>query len=262
MASSIARATAWPAAPDPLPLPGPIEVHVWRAVLDDTVIARARDSDALSAAERVRASSYARPPDGERFLARRLALRQTLGRYPGFPAAALQLTEAASGKPTVAGNRLVDLRFNQSGSGDLVLIVVAVGREVGIDVERLDPGVPVEEMARRFFTPREAGEISERRADRRRSAFFLRWAIREAAAKAVGVGMSAPPAAFEVDSRCRTVVVRGALFSTGAVPAQLSVRELPVGPLFRAAVAAEGMLSSVRRFSLWPGSPTVAPPNL
>jgi len=137
------------------------EVHVWQARLDSSEWPQCNH---LPAAERDRASAIVRPAARERWVASRWALRGVLGRYLERPAAEVELRFGDHGKPALADPGS-SLRFNLSHSGELALIVVAIGREVGVDVER----------------------VGARPAE-----FYVEWTRREAIAKCFGTGLGTP----------------------------------------------------------------------
>ena len=94
------------------------------------------------------------------------------------------------GKPELAGER--GLRFNVSRSGDVVLLAVTHGRDVGVDVERIAAARAHGPIADRLFSESEAAELRALDYDDRTRRFFQLWTRKEAYAKALGVGMATP----------------------------------------------------------------------
>jgi 4'-phosphopantetheinyl transferase len=148
-------------APDDRKAPPEDEIHVWLAQLD--VPGWPRDSE-LPASERERAGRFGDARRRGRWTASRWALRGVLARYLDQPPAAIELRVAEGGKPALAAPA-TDLRFNLSHSGELAMVAVAAGREVGVDVQRTGS---------------------------RPAAFYLAWTQREAIAKCLGSGLWAP----------------------------------------------------------------------
>src|SRR5690349_23768292 len=107
-----------------MPLPPADEVHVHE--LD---ITRPR-ADALTSAELRRAEQQ-----GALWASTRAALRETLANYLDARPDALRFDE--TGKPRVEPRS--PLHFNLTHSGDRALVAVATEREVGVDIERIDP---------------------------------------------------------------------------------------------------------------------------
>jgi 4'-phosphopantetheinyl transferase len=125
----------------------------------------------------------------------RAALRCILGAYIGVPASSLEFTVGPYGKPEVVGSSLA---FNASHTRGLALVAVTAGGRIGIDVERIEPGIDVEALSRRFFAPAEAEAILALRPERRIDAFYACWTRKEAFVKAVGAGLTLPLDGFRV----------------------------------------------------------------
>ncbi len=157
------------------------EVHVWRGEFD-------------------RAASHR-------------ALRRVLAHYLDEEPGAIELRPGEHGKPELA-DPAADLRFNLSHSGGLALIAIARDREVGVDVEWIDPRRDVLRLSRRALYPAAAAAVSAAPPSDRPAVFHDAWTRREAVAKCHGVGLGAP------------------------LPAtQVAVATLDMGPCFAAAVA-------------------------
>lgn len=186
----------WPAPPAALVL-GPEEVHVWRAALDR----RPGDVwDLLSPAERRRAARFDLTLDRERFVAARGHLRAILARYTGLDPAALRLEDGPYGKPALAvAAGPPTIRFNLAHADCLALVAVARGREVGIDLEPVRPDFDWQAVAAGHFAGRELVTVLGLPAADRPAAFFACWALKEAFAKAVGLGLALPPEQIGVE---------------------------------------------------------------
>jgi 4'-phosphopantetheinyl transferase len=105
------------------------------------------------------------------------ALRTILETVTGAP---VEFAVAEKGKPYLPG--APEVRFNLAHSHDLALIAVALGVDVGVDIERLRPLPEYAAIAERFFPPSEREGLDERD-------FFRRWTRIEAKLKARGVGL-------------------------------------------------------------------------
>ncbi|MBD3857265.1 MAG: 4'-phosphopantetheinyl transferase superfamily protein [Acidobacteria bacterium] len=165
-------------------LPG--QVQLWWALLDvsDSEIDRLRGmltQEELGRAERFRVTAAAR-----RFIGARAALRMILGRATGTEPAEVGFLFGQHGKPRLPDGGLF---FNASDSGDYV--VVALTRaEVGVDIELARKVRRRDRLARRVCTDREI-EMLARVSEEERDALLLRlWTCKEAALKAVGIGLS------------------------------------------------------------------------
>jgi 4'-phosphopantetheinyl transferase len=120
-----------------------------------------------------------------------LALREVLARYLDEDPAGIELRRGEHGKPALA-DPSSPLRFNLSHSGDLALIAVTQGREVGIDIECIRPRRDLPGLAKRALDPAALATVRSAPADERAAAFHQAWTRREAIAKCLGTGLGAP----------------------------------------------------------------------
>jgi 4'-phosphopantetheinyl transferase len=179
----------------PLALP-PGEVHAWWwDARRDPAGEPGAGIDLLDGDERRRAASFRFPEDRRRWAAGRTLLRVLAARYLDADPRELRFEYGPSGKP-----RLPDapLRFNLSRSGDAILLAFSSGPEIGADVERVVGGYDGEEIAGRFFAPREAATLAALPEGIRSEAFFRCWTAKEAYLKGRGDGLGYPLEAFEV----------------------------------------------------------------
>jgi 4'-phosphopantetheinyl transferase len=171
----------------------PDEVHLWYHLLD-RVEGEQPSGDCLailSEDEKARARRFVFERDRRLFLTARAFLRTRLSRYAKVPASSWRFSENEFGKPEVcrpAGYSF--LRFNVSHTPGLVACVVAMDREVGVDVEYARREVSELDLARRFFSAEEARAIESCPVERRRERFFDYWTVKEAYVKARGLGLS------------------------------------------------------------------------
>jgi 4'-phosphopantetheinyl transferase len=177
------------------------EVHVWQASLDADPAAVERFFGYLSPVEKERAARFLSPRDGNRFAVCRGILRELLGGYLRCPASEVRLEAGPRGKPALhsdAGKPDLDLRFNVSNSQGIALYAFALGREVGIDIEKISPEVAFEGIENRYFSPREQQELRNLPEKVRPEGFFLCWTRKEAYIKARGDGLYLPLDSFDV----------------------------------------------------------------
>jgi 4'-phosphopantetheinyl transferase len=143
------------------------------------------------------------------------------------------------GKPHLV-NPSIDLRFNLSHSGDMALVALALGREVGVDIEHERP-VEYLKLARRSFAPAEADALERMPPSAHATTFFQCWARKEAFIKALGEGLSYPLDGFEVsltDDDFEPRILRQD--RDGASARRWRIRAWPLLG-YAAAVAAEGV---------------------
>src|SRR5262245_8950843 len=156
-------------------------------------------SRTLSVDERARAERYAFRKDRDRFRARRGWLRSILARYVAVDPARLQFEYGVSGKPALGGLSVATkLRFNLSHSGGLVVCAVTRGREIGVDVEQIQPAVARERVAEHFFSAREVATLRALPTAAQPEGFFNCWTRKEAYVKARGEGLALGLDRFDV----------------------------------------------------------------
>ena len=167
----------------------PGELHVWRVRLDTL------DDDALLPAspdEIARAARFHSAEVRVRYLRAHRALRSILA---GITSASLDFALAENGKPFLPA--APEIRFNLSRSRDMALAAVALGVEVGVDIEILRPIPEHAAIAERFFPPSEARALMETPESERERDFFRRWTRIEAMLKASGIGLYGAGAELE-----------------------------------------------------------------
>jgi 4'-phosphopantetheinyl transferase len=187
----------WP-LPKDWPSLKPDDVHVWFANLDlpDSEVDRLKG--ALSSDECLRATRFYFQRDRQRFVAGRALLRTILGSYLNFAPERLRFAYGPRGKPKLVGCGDGTLRFNLSHSQGFALIAVAWRGEIGVDIECIRPLRDLEELAERYFSPRENASFRTVPASQQPEAFFNCWTRKEAYLKARGDGLAQPLDAFDV----------------------------------------------------------------
>lgn len=175
----------WRAAPDEFAL-STDDVHVWRAGLRPDIGER---TATLSSDERARAAAFHFEIDRRRFVASRAILRGLLARYLRVAPGELRFTKGPHGKPRLS-HPASALTFNLSHSGEWMLVAVARGREVGVDLEMARENLPVQMLADHHFAPAAAAELRALPEAERARKFYELWTRTEAQLKAGGRGLS------------------------------------------------------------------------
>ena len=218
------------------------EVHVWRATLDGILACIPTLRNALSHDECEKADRFHFEVDRHRFVLGRAVLRQVLARCLRMRAEARRFDYGPFGKPAIVpGLAKTPLQFNVSHSGDLVLIAIAVGRAVGVDVEQVRTDIAVDDIAEHYFSPAECTALAALPASLQHDAFHACWTRKESYLKATGVGMFLPLDQFDVSLRPGEVA---RLVATRPDPAEVRrwlLLELDAGRNYKAAVAVEGV---------------------
>jgi 4'-phosphopantetheinyl transferase len=147
----------------------------------------------LSAEERRRHRRFLFDRDRHIFLVAHALTRTVLGRWTGLPPEALQFETGEHGKPAIAaGAPGAEWSFNLSHTRGLVACAVTRAGEVGVDVERIDPGRDLQGVARRVFSKEEYRDWESRSGEDRCLRFFHYWTLKEAYIKAQGGGLGQP----------------------------------------------------------------------
>lgn len=217
------------------------KVHVWRASLDQPGACVERLARVLSPDERARADRFRFVQDRQRFIVGRGVLRTILSRYVGVESSGLRFRYESHGKPALDGPLGPGtVRFNVAHSQALALYAITEGRDIGVDLESLRPIPDAEEIAGRFFSPRENAVFHEVPFDLKTEAFLNCWTRKEAFVKALGDGLTHPLDRFDV-SLAPGEPAR--LLWVEAMPEAVfrwSLRELAPAPGYIAALAVEG----------------------
>jgi 4'-phosphopantetheinyl transferase len=118
----------------------------------------------------------------------RTGLRILLAAYIGIDPPEVEILRGAHGRPELAPEH--DLRFNLSHTAGLAVCAIGRGRAIGIDVEAVDRRAPSAGVIERALAPREAARVLRAGAAARTEAFLRYWTVKEAYAKALGVGLA------------------------------------------------------------------------
>jgi 4'-phosphopantetheinyl transferase len=222
------------------------EIHVWLICLDQSPLESQGLYSLLAPEESERASRFHFDRHRERFIVAHLSLRLILGRYLRQRPEQLRFRSNAYGKPALdveegdGGGGGEPFHFNLSHSEDMALLAIGRGRAVGVDLECVRADFAYEQIAERFFSPRETATLGSLPPELQPEAFFNCWTRKEAYIKARGEGLSLALDGFEVSlipgERAALLNVRDDPEET----ARWSLRELSVGPGYAAALAVEG----------------------
>lgn len=126
----------------------------------------------------------------------RAALRVLLGGALRRPPRSLVLATSPHGKPFLRDHPRVE--FNVSHTTRRALVAISSSLEVGVDVERIDNDIGVEELAAEVFAPATAKALRLLPPGERRAMFFRCWVRGEALAKATGQGLAGGDGVREV----------------------------------------------------------------
>jgi 4'-phosphopantetheinyl transferase len=174
------------------------EVELWAIELEVSDAMLERIVEDLSPDEQARARQFVFQRDRRRFQVARSFLRRLLSAYSDVPINQLHLNYGPRGKPGVDLNGPKMLQFNVAHSGEMAVLAITSGMQVGVDLEEVRPIADALEIARSTFSRKEF-EALERMPDNERHNGFLRcWTRKEAYVKALGEGLHLALDSFDV----------------------------------------------------------------
>jgi 4'-phosphopantetheinyl transferase len=177
------------------PLPAS-EVHLWYRLTgpSGTGLAICQGSGLLGGDERERLAALRRPEDRRDYLAAHLLLRTTLSRYAPVAPGAWRLDHDRRGKPRAPQAPWIE--FNLTHTNGLVACALA-RRTVGLDAEWLGQDLDAA-LAAEFLTPAELTSLTGLPTASRARRLLTLWTLKEAYAKALGLGLALPMQGFGV----------------------------------------------------------------
>jgi 4'-phosphopantetheinyl transferase len=178
-------------------MPGRIEV--WTLPVSPAVLQDHSLPKLLSSEENLRINRFHKPEDRARYIVAHVGLRSILDQYFAIHKESQTFDRTRAGKPFLVKARGNDpIYFSLAHSGALVLIAVSRDMEIGVDVEAMDPTIDLSD-ATAFCTPVEISWLSRLQVSQRISALYRIWTIKEALAKAQGVGLRISLVEISVD---------------------------------------------------------------
>lgn len=186
------------------------EVHLWKAILDVGAVQLSAFERTLSSEELARAARFLSQIHRDHFVASRGILRSILAHYLDKNPYELLFQYGRYGKPALeqTASEGTDIRFNVAHSAGLLLIVVSVGRELGVDLEKIQPAFLNKEIVEEVFSKEEQADYHTVREPMRVKRFFDAWTRKEAFLKALGVGLSVPLCRIEVLKETNVCLIR------------------------------------------------------
>jgi 4'-phosphopantetheinyl transferase len=144
----------------------------------------------LSSADIVRVQLLRREEDRSRSRLGLAIARSVIGAWTNTEPSALSLLRSTTGKPSIAGAHA----FSIAHAGDRVVVAFTGEGHVGVDVERVQPGLDLDGIAARCWHTSEMA-VWDRVVDAERLHWFYRhWTAKEAVVKALGLGVDDMPA--------------------------------------------------------------------
>jgi 4'-phosphopantetheinyl transferase len=229
-----------------------LEVHLWRVDLQALSADELRWHELLSSDELTRAARFHFARDRQHFVASRALLRTILAGYLDTLPDRITFFYSAKEKPALQHEHGSDITFNVSHSGGIALMGFTRDRQIGVDIEQVRPDLDLEAIARRFFSPDEQKQLSVVPEEEQAEAFFRCWTRKEAYIKATGDGLSLPLSQFDVALR---PTESSSLLATRPDPLEAgrwSLKEVPGGAGYVAALCVHGREWQLRDWSAQP----------
>jgi 4'-phosphopantetheinyl transferase len=196
----------------------------------------------LSEAERVRAARFGHPHLRHRYVIGRATLRCVLAERLGVSPRDVSIARGRRGRPRLARHPHLD--FNVTHTGEVMLVAVAEGVTVGVDVERQDRRINASGIARRCLSAGERDALRDMDAEQVRQAVLRLWTCKEAMSKATGDGLAAPFRALDVGVAPPPRLRHG---PAPYLPADWQLHALQVPPAYFASLAVWSPSASVGR---------------
>jgi 4'-phosphopantetheinyl transferase len=224
-------------------------VDIWQANLVSRPGELCRLAQCLDDAEQQRAARFRFQRDRDRFRTSRGLLRHILAGYLDTNPGRIRFEYTREGKPFLPEHR--DLHFNLSHAGDELVLGVARGCELGVDIEGVFSERVMYEVCGTVLSGPERVAFQGLDASQRRDWFVRLWTRKEAYIKADGRGMSLPLRRIDVATRPDRVRLLDDGSDDWALSRHWVLRELAVASGFAAALAIDGLDAQVA-YQDWP----------
>ena len=188
-------------------------VHVWQANLHASSVNATDALNLLDSEERARAAKFFSDVERAEFVASRSMLRSLLSFYLGCEPSGVRFGHAPGGKPhLLRHDARPDLRFNASRTCNLAMVAIAMGRDVGVDIEQITFDGGVADVMGKALTDEERASLEALPSQAEKHAeFFKLWVRKEAFLKARGDGLAIAPALVHAQTPSGKVYLRGRL---------------------------------------------------
>jgi 4'-phosphopantetheinyl transferase len=174
--------------------------HLWFCFIDQALsdpIRAKRYPTVLDRTERERWERFQVEHARNEFLVGHVLVRTILSRYASVTPHDWRFEINEHGRPSIArGLCDLDVRFNLSHTRGLTACLIALGADVGVDVEWADRTGGGPDLADRFFSAPEVRSLRALPAEQQRDRFFQYWTLKESYIKARGMGLAIPLARF------------------------------------------------------------------
>lgn len=172
-------------------------VHVWAWDYASSAIDLNRYILLLSPDECLRMERFRFEKDRVRYGVSHAILRILLGGYLSMQPSSISFDQNEFGKPRLSQALIAsELSFSLSHTNGISILAVAVGLEIGVDIEEVRP---VEYgIVQRYFSTQEQSSLATLTGADRLKGFYNCWTRKEAVLKAEGLGLNVKLDAFDV----------------------------------------------------------------
>lgn len=148
----------------------------------------------LDCQERLRSEAFRFASDRSKYIMAHGLLRSLLARYLRRTPNEVEFSHNNFGRPQLR-MRLGDLpvRFSITHTMDLISCALTVGRDVGVDAEKIAPLDELSSFSKLVLSPEELAVFFATSLDERQSLVYRLWTLKEAYLKALGIGLSMDP---------------------------------------------------------------------
>jgi len=174
----------------------PAVIHVWltfyEAINEERLLVAYREL--LNATEKEEESRFYFARDRHRYLVTRALVRTVLSRYAPVDPKDWVFSRNAWGRPHIVNTQGIDgcLSFSVSHTQGLIVLGVAKGRSLGVDVENFTTRNVSIDIANHYFAPQEAAALRKVSRQQQQYRFFEYWTLKESYIKARSLGVALP----------------------------------------------------------------------
>ena len=125
-------------------------------------------------------------------------IRTVLSHYAVVAPQDWRFNKTEHGKPGIF-QPPIQLKFNLSHSGDLIVAGITSTNEIGVDVQFINQHIETDLIAEQYFSKQEFSAMQHLQDGARQLRFFELWVLKEALIKTSGIGLSKQLNTFSFD---------------------------------------------------------------
>lgn len=171
-------------------------IDVWLLPIDNwnyTELSDNQINNLLSQQEQLRFSRFRPATKKAEFIASRLLLRHLLKKYTECDISKTEAIPDNMGRPFwIESGKDINLFFSLSHTKNMICCALSRNKEVGCDIESLQPRKYQEDLTQRVFSKKEHTFYRELSTTTKSEFFYRSWTLKEAFVKALGQGLRIP----------------------------------------------------------------------